>query len=78
MMTKAFPPGDHIREEIEARGWSQDDLARIMGYPLSVINEIINARKAITIQMARDLAAALGTSAELWMNLQTSYQESEK
>jgi HTH-type transcriptional regulator / antitoxin HigA len=71
---EAFPPGDHLREEIEYRGWSQGDLARIMGRPVQVINEIINGRKAITARTARELEAALGSSAELWMNLETSYQ----
>jgi HTH-type transcriptional regulator/antitoxin HigA len=71
---EAFPPGDHIREEIEYRGWSQGDLARIMGRPLQVINQIINGRKAITARTARELEAALGTSAETWMNLETGYR----
>ena len=71
---QAFPPGDHIREEIEYRGWTQGDLARIMGRPVQVINEIINGRKAITARTARELEAALGPSAELWMNLETSYR----
>jgi HTH-type transcriptional regulator / antitoxin HigA len=71
---EAFPPGDHIREEIEYRGWSQGDLARIMGRPLQVINQIINGRKAITARTAHELEAALGTSAETWMNLETGYR----
>jgi HTH-type transcriptional regulator / antitoxin HigA len=71
---QAFPPGDHLREEIEYRGWSQGALARMMGRPVQVINEIINGRKAITARTARELEAALGSSAELWMNLETSYQ----
>jgi HTH-type transcriptional regulator / antitoxin HigA len=71
---EAFPPGDHIREEIQDRGWTQGDLARIMGRPVQVINEIINGRKAITARTARELEAALGPSAELWMNLETSYR----
>jgi HTH-type transcriptional regulator/antitoxin HigA len=71
---QAFPPGDHIREEIEYRGWTQGDLARIMGRPVQVINQIINGRKAITARTARELEAALGPSAELWMNLESSYR----
>jgi HTH-type transcriptional regulator/antitoxin HigA len=71
---EAFPPGDHIREEIEYRGWSQGELARIMGRPLQVINQIINGKKAITARTARELEAALGPSAETWMNLETSYR----
>ena len=48
--------------------------SRIIGRPVQVINEIINGRKAITARTARELEAALGPSAESWMNLETSYQ----
>ena len=71
---QAFPPGDHIREEIECRGWSQGDLARIMGRPVQVINQIINGSKAITARTARELEAALGPDAQTWMNLETSWR----
>jgi HTH-type transcriptional regulator/antitoxin HigA len=70
----AFPPGEFIREELEARGWTQSDLARILGRPFQTINAIVNGRKAITSRTARELEAALGPSAEFWMNLETSYQ----
>ena len=62
---EAFPPGNYIREEIEYRGWSQGDLARIMGRPVQVINQIINGSKAITARTARELEAALGPDARL-------------
>ena len=45
-----------------------------MGRPVQVINEIINGRKAVTARTARELEAALGPSAEFWMNLETSYR----
>ncbi len=70
----AFPPGDFIREELEARGWSQSDLAKILGRPFQTVNAIVNGRKAITPRMARELEAAFGSSAEFWMNLEVTYQ----
>lgn len=71
---QVFPPGDFIREEIEARGWSQSALAEILGRPLQVVNEIINGKKSITARTAAELAAAFGTSAEYWLNLETAWQ----
>jgi HTH-type transcriptional regulator / antitoxin HigA len=71
---EAFPPGDLIREEIEFRGWSQADLAQIMGRPLPVVNQLINGRKAITARTARELEAALGPDAQFWLNMETSYR----
>jgi HTH-type transcriptional regulator/antitoxin HigA len=71
---ETFPPGDFLREEIEARGWTQAKLAEVLGRPLQTVNAIINGKKAVTPQTAVELAAALGTSAELWMNLEQAYQ----
>lgn len=77
-------PGEIIRDEVDARGWVQQDLANIMGRPLQAINEIINAKKEITTETAIELGAAFGTSADLWMNLEKDYrlwlekQEAEK
>lgn len=71
---EAFPPGDFIREELEVRRWSQGDLARIMGRPTQVINEIVNGRKAVTAETAKQLAAAFGSSAQLWLNLESTWQ----
>ncbi len=69
-----FPPGDFIREELEARGWSQRNLAEILGRPLQSINQIINGKKAITAQTAKELGLAFGTDPEVWMNLETQWK----
>jgi HTH-type transcriptional regulator/antitoxin HigA len=76
-MAQAFPPGEFIREELEARGWTQGDLAKIMNRQDSVVSSIINGKRAISSQIASELASAFGTSAELWMNLETSYKLSQ-
>jgi HTH-type transcriptional regulator / antitoxin HigA len=71
---EVFPPGEFIREELEARGWTQGTLADIMGRPESTVSAIISGKKEITPETARGLSAALGTSAELWMNLEATYR----
>ena len=71
---QVFPPGDFIREELEARGWTQGDLARFIGRPLQTVNAIVNAKKEITPETAVALGAAFGTSAELWLRLETTYR----
>lgn len=70
---EAFPPGVYVRKELEARGWTQGDLADILGRPVQTISDIINGKRGITPETATGLAAAFGTSAQLWMNLQTSF-----
>jgi HTH-type transcriptional regulator/antitoxin HigA len=70
---EAFAPGEYISEELEARGWTQLDLAEILGRPPQAVNEVIKGKRAITPDTARGLADAFGTSAQVWMNLQSAY-----
>ena len=74
---EVFPPGEFLAEELEARGWSQTELGEILGRPPRLVNEIIAGKRAITPETAKGLSAAFGTSAEYWMNLETSYQLSK-
>lgn len=71
---ESFPPGEFIRDELEARGWTQEDLAEIMGRDLRLVNEIITGKRTITAETAKGLGEALETSAQYWMNLQAAYQ----
>jgi HTH-type transcriptional regulator/antitoxin HigA len=71
---RAIPPGRIIRRELEARGWTQKDLATIMDRPEQLISQLVNARKQTTPETALQLAAAFGTSADFWLNLETNYQ----
>jgi len=71
---EVFAPGDFIREEIEARGWTQKELAGILGRPLQTVNQIINGKKEVTPATAIALGEAFGTSAELWLNLESAYR----
>lgn len=76
-LATVFPPGEFIREELEARGWTQADLAAIIGKPLAAVNEIICAKRGVTAETAKALSEAFGTSAEFWMNLESLYQLSK-
>src|SRR3990172_4435237 len=67
-------PGQIISRELEARGWTQRDLAAIMARPYQAINEIIKWAKQITPETARELAKAFGTTMDFWMNLEASYR----
>ena len=74
---EVFPPGDFLKEELDARDWTQTDLAEILGRPMPLVNGIVLGKRRITPDTAKDLAEALGTSAELWMNLESTYQLSK-
>lgn len=71
---EVFAPGVFVRDELEERGWTQTDLAEILDRPVGMVNEIIAGKRGISPGTARGLGAAFGTSAELWMNLETAYQ----
>jgi HTH-type transcriptional regulator / antitoxin HigA len=71
---EVFPPGEYIRDELESRGWTQDVLATIIGRSPRLVNEVITAKRALTPDTAQALGEAFGTSAQVWMNLESVYQ----
>jgi HTH-type transcriptional regulator/antitoxin HigA len=71
---EAFPPGEYLRDELAERGWAEGEFAEIIGRPVQAVSEILNGKKDITPETAVAIGAALGTSAELWMNLQASFR----
>lgn len=71
---RAVKPGDILREELDERGWTQKDFAEIIGRPVQVVNEVISGKKSITPETACLIAAALSTSPQLWLNLESSYR----
>lgn len=71
---ETFPPGEFLREELEERGWSQLDFAAITGKDARTINEVINGKRSITPETALAFGKALGSSAEVWLNLEVQYR----
>lgn len=70
---EVFHPGEHLEDELSARGWTQTEFAEIINRPVRLVNEIINGKRGITPETAREFGAALSTSPEFWMNLDTAY-----
>lgn len=69
-LSLAVHPGEHIADELDARGMTAADLARLMGVDPGRVSRLINARTSVTGDTALRLADAFGTSAEFWMRLQ--------
>ena len=74
VLAEVFSPGDYLREELEARGWSQAEFAEIIGRPPRLVNEIIAGKRGITPATAKEIAAALETSPEVWVALDAKWQ----
>ena len=66
-------PGEMIKDEINARGITQKELAQQMGVSYTVFNEILNGKRPVTTDYALLLEAALGTNASIWIGLQADY-----
>ena len=71
----AFPthPGEVLKDEIEARGITQRQLAESIGLTYSVVNEILNGHRSLTAKTALMFEAALDIPADALMYLQMKY-----
>jgi addiction module HigA family antidote len=49
------------------------EIARRLGVSRVALSRVVNARAAVSADMALRLAAALGGSAESWLHMQVSY-----
>ena len=67
-------PGEILRDESMAEyGLSQNRLAIDLKVSASLINRVVNNKYRIAANLALRVAAYFGTSAQFWLNLQTSY-----
>ena len=67
-------PGRRLSDELDKRGWTQQDLAKIINRPPQTLSEIINGKKQITPETALELSQAFKTTAEFWNRLESDYQ----
>ena len=76
-MPKKLPPlhpGEVLREEfLVPLGLSAAALAKAMGVPRTRVERIASETIGITADTALRLGKALGTSAQLWLNLQNRF-----
>ena len=76
-MPKKLPPlhpGEVLREEfLVPLGLSPGVLAKAMGVPRTRVERIAGESSGITADTALRLSKALGTSAQIWLNLQNRY-----
>jgi addiction module HigA family antidote len=69
-----IPPGEILLEEfLRPLGISQNQLAREIDVPVSRVAAIIKGGRAITADTALRLGQYFGTSAEMWLSLQSQY-----
>lgn len=67
------PPGFFIEEELKSRGWSQVDLAYILGVAPQQLNPVLKGKRGVTPELAFSLGEAFDVPAEFFANLQKQY-----
>lgn len=74
MLQVPVHPGEILKHEfLEPLGLSAGKLAGHIHVPRTRIERLINEETSMTIDTAKRLSKALGTSVEFWMNLQLQY-----
>ncbi len=71
---RKFGPGYFIREQMELREWTQQELAEITGFTQKHISELLNDKTPLSFDMARILGEVFDTSASYWLNLDQAYR----
>ena len=74
--TNAAPihPGEMLLEEfLKPMGISQVEFAQKLNIPFQRVNQIIKGKRSVTPDTALRLSKVLGTSVELWLNLQLAW-----
>ena len=67
-------PGEILREEyLVPLGMSANALAMALHVPAPRINDIVRERRAVTPDTALRLARYFDTTAQFWLNLQSSF-----
>lgn len=71
---QCFVAGEYLLPELHARGWTNKKFSDISGLSRRTINQILWGEIPITKEIAEKIGSALGTSSELWINLDKAYR----
>jgi plasmid maintenance system antidote protein VapI len=75
---EAFRVGEYIRDELNARGWGYGGLAERTGLSHARIGDIIKGRRSMLVKEAEAIARAFGTSPDVWLSLQLTWNKYHK
>ncbi len=67
-------PGEVLADEMEELGLSANALARALCVPANRVTAILNGQRGVTADTALRLSRYFGTTPQLWLNLQKTYE----
>lgn len=68
-------PGTILREDvIKEYGLTVTEAAKMLGVTRTALSDVLNAKAAISAEMAFRIAAVFGGTADIWTRLQMKYQ----
>lgn len=67
-------PGEILRDELEALQLSASSLSKALDVPVNRITLILRGQRSVTADTALRLARYFGTTPELWLNLQKTWE----
>ena len=68
-------PGEVLLEDfLKPMNVTKDRLAKDIGVPATRVQELIDGKRGVSADTALRLSRYFGTSAELWMGLQSDYE----
>ncbi len=67
-------PGEVLREELEALGVSANALSTALDVPMKRVTMILDGQRGVTADIALRLARYFGTTPQLWLNLQKTWE----
>jgi addiction module HigA family antidote len=73
MTRPAIHPGEVLAEELAEIAITPSELARQLRVPANRITQILHGQRAITGDTALRLGHWFGTSAQFWLNLQSTH-----
>ena len=70
----AVSPGMMIKPELEERGITQKDFAKMLGIQPSHLSEVLNGKRALTTELAMKIEGTIGLPAQILLSAQTQYE----
>ena len=71
-------PGETLKEAMEDRNISANELSQRTGFSSSYIKDVLNCKETISADFARKLEDTLNIDADFWMKLNEDYNDELK